>query len=341
MRKPIFISLLIILVGFWCVNALEEPALKRFTFSEPHMGTLFNIILYAPDEPTAHMAAQKAFARIEELNAILSDYLADSELMKLCKKAGGPPVPVSLDLFKVLEKSQEIARLSDGAFDVSISPVVRLWRKARKTGMMPKADEIKKALDLVDYKKIRLDPKGRTVQLLLMGMLLDVGGIAKGYAADAALKVLRQQGFSRALVAAGGDIAAGDPPPDAGGWKVGIAPLKNPQGPPRYHLLLKNKAVSTAGDANQNVVIDGKRYSHIVDPRTGLGLVGPRSVTVVASQGLTADGLDTAVCVMGKERGLELIESLSDVAGLLVFEVDGKEETTMSKGIEKYIYQEK
>jgi FAD:protein FMN transferase len=341
MRKPIFISLLIIFAGFWCVNALEEPALKRFSFSEPHMGTMFNIILYARDEPTAQMAAQKAFARIEELNAILSDYMADSELMKLCKKAGGPPVPVSLDLFKVLEKSQEIARLSDGAFDVSISPVVRLWRKARKTGMLPKADEIKKALELVDYKKIRLDPKGRTVQFLLMGMLLDVGGIAKGYAADAALEVLRQQGFPRALVAAGGDIAVGDPPPDVSGWKIGIAPLKNPQGPPRYHLLLKNKAVSTAGDANQNVVIDGKRYSHIVDPKTGLGLVGPRSVTVVAPQGLTADGLDTAVCVMGKERGLKLIESLPDVAGLLVFEVDGKEETTMSKGFEKYIHQEK
>ncbi len=341
MRKPIFISLLIIFVGFWCVNALEEPALKRFTFSEPHMGTLFNIILYARDEPTAQMAAKKAFARIEELNAILSDYMADSELMKLCKKAGGSPVPVSLDLFKVLEKSQEIARLSDGAFDVSISPVVRLWRKARKTGMMPKAEDIKKALELVDYKKIRLDPKGRTVQLLLMGMLLDVGGIAKGYAADAALEVLRQQGFPRALVAAGGDIAVGDPPPDAHGWKIGIAPLKDPQGPPRYHLLLKNKAVSTAGDANQNVVIDGKRYSHIVDPKTGLGLVGPRSVTVVAPQGLTADGLDTAVCVMGKERGLKLIESIPDVVGLLVFEVDGREETTMSKGFEKYVYQEK
>ena len=114
--------------------------------------------------------------------------------------------------------------------DVSISPVVRLWRKARKTGVMPKTEEIKKTLDLVDYKKIRLDPKGRTVELLLVGMLLDVGGIAKGYAADAALEVLRLQGFSRALVAAGGDIAVGDAPPDAPGWKVGIAPLKDPQG---------------------------------------------------------------------------------------------------------------
>jgi thiamine biosynthesis lipoprotein len=341
MFKHVLVSVWIIFAAFGAVNALDEPVLKRFTFSEPHMGTMFNIILYAPDENAAKKAAKEAFARIEELNAIMSDYQSDSELMKLCKQAGGDPVPVSVDLFKVLEASQKIARLSDGAFDVSISPVVRLWRKARRTRVMPDAKEIKKALDLVDYKRIRLDPKGRTVQLLLMGMLLDLGGIAKGYAADAALDVLRRHGLPRALVAAGGDIAAGDAPPDAPGWKVGIAPLKDPQGPPRYHLLLKNRAVSTAGDANQNVEIGGKRYSHIVDPKTGLGLVGARSVTVVAPQGVIADGLDTAICVMGQKRGLALIESLEDVAGLLVFEVDGKEEVTMSKGFDKYLYKGK
>lgn len=338
MRKHVLISVLIIFAGFWGVNALEGPALLRFTFSEPHMGTLFQIILHAPDEATAKKAAKEAFARIEELNAIMSDYQSDSELMKLCAKAGGDPVPVSLDLFKVLQASEEIARLSDGAFDVSISPVVRLWRKARKTRKMPDAQEIKKALELVDYRKIRLDARGRTVRLLLMGMLLDLGGIAKGYAADAALAVLRRHGIARALVAAGGDIAVGDPPPDAAGWKIGIAPLRDPKGPPRYHLLLKNMAVSTAGDANQHVDIDGKRYSHIVDPKTGLGLVGPRSVTIIAPQGVLADGLDTAICVMGQERGLRLIESLKDVAGIMVFETARGEEVTMSKGFGKYLY---
>ena len=337
MRKHILISVLIIFTGCWAVHGLEEQTLVRFSFSEPHMGTLFNIILYASDEKAAKKAAQEAFARIEELNGIMSDYKADSELMNLCKRAGDGPVSVSADLFKVLEASLEIARLSDGAFDVSISPVVRLWRKARRTRVLPNAEEIKKALDLVDYRKIRLDAKGRTVRLLIMGMLLDLGGIAKGYAADAALDVLRRHGASRALVALGGDIAVGDPPPDAAGWTVGIAPMKDPQGPPRYHLILKNRAVSTAGDANQNVVIDGKRYSHIVDPKTGLGLVGSRSVTIVAPQGVIADGLDTAICVMGKERGLALVESMEDVAGLLVFEVDGKEETVMSKGFGKHL----
>ena len=302
------------------------------------MGTLFNIILYAPDKASAQSAAQDAFARVEQLNDILSDYKADSELMRLCGKAGGPPVPVSEDLFKVLQASLEIGKLSDGAFDISISPVVRLWREARRTRVMPSAAEIKKALELVDYRKIRLSPKGRTVRLLLMHMLLDVGGIAKGYAAEEALDVLRRRGLPRALVAAGGDIATGEPPPGAAGWIVGIAPLKDPLGPPRYHLLLTNRCVSTAGDSNQHVDIGGVRYSHIVDPKTGLGLVGPRSVTIIARHGLTTDGLDTAICVMGRQRGLKLIESLNDVAGILVFEVNGKEEVTMSKGFAKYLY---
>ena len=337
MRRPYALSVLILVTGFCLADTPPNQKLTRYTFQEPHMGTLFNIILYAPDQASAQKAAKDAFARVEDLNDILSDYKADSELMRLCKQAGGPPATVSPDLFKVLEASQEIAKLSDGAFDVSISPVVRLWRKARRTRVMPSAEEIKKALELVDYRKIRLSPKGRTVQLLLMHMLLDVGGIAKGYAAEAALDVLRKHGLPHALVAAGGDIATGEPPPDAAGWKVGIAPLKDPHGPPTYHLLLSNRCVSTAGDSNQHVDIGGKRYSHIVDPKTGLGLVGPRSVTIIARHGLIADGLDTAICVMGRERGLKLIESMDDVAGILVFEVNGKEEVTMSKGFAKYL----
>ena len=340
MGKHYLISVLIIFAGFWGVNALDETPLTRFTFSEPHMGTTFNIILYAPDETLAKKAVKDAFARVAELNDIMSDYKADSELMLLCKKAGAGPVRVSADLFAVLQKAQEIARLSDGAFDVSISPVVRLWRKARKTRVLPDAEELKKALALVDYTKIRLDPKGRTVELLLIGMLLDLGGIAKGYAAEAALQVLRRHGITRALVAAGGDIAVLEPPPDTAGWKIGIAPLKEPDAP-RHSLLLKNASVSTAGDMHQYVEIDGKRYSHIVDPKTGLGLVGRRSVTIVAPSGTLADGLDTAICVMGKEKGLKLIESLDGVAGLLVFETPQGEEETASKRFGKFLYKEK
>ena len=173
-----------------------------------------------------------------------------------------------------------------------------------------------------------------------MGMLLDLGGIAKGYAADAALAVLRQHGITRALVAAGGDIAVGDAPPDAVGWKVGIAPLKNADAPPTHYLLLKNAGVSTAGDSEQFVEIAGRRYSHIIDTKTGLGLVGRRSVTVIAPNATTSDGLDTAICVMGVERGLKLIESRAELAALLVFENNGVIETTESKRFARYVWKE-
>jgi thiamine biosynthesis lipoprotein len=338
MLKHLTISLLILPCGLLAVNALQPAALTRFTFTEPHMGTTVRIVLYAPDEATAKKAAKAAFARIAELNAIMSDYQPTSELMKLCAKAGGPPAEVSVDLFEVLKKAEEFSKLTDGALDVTIGPVVRLWRKAKRTREMPKAEEIKKALDLVDYRKIKLDAKGRTVQLLLISMMLDLGSIAKGYAADHALAELRQHGITRALVALGGDVAVGDAPPDARAWKVGVAHLKDVDAPPTHYLALTNAAVSTAGDSEQALDIDGKRYSHIVDPKTGIGLIGRRSVTVIAPNATTSDGLDTGFCVLGVERGLKIVESRDDIAALFVFETDKGIESTMSKRFAKYLW---
>jgi thiamine biosynthesis lipoprotein len=340
MLKHLSLSLLILLAGLLVVNGVQPAKPQRFEFSEPHMGTRFRIVLFAADEALAKKAAKAAFARVAELNAIMSDYQPTSELMRLCEKSGGPPVEVSVDLFEILKKSAEFAELTDGAFDVSISPVVRLWRKARRTREMPKAEDIKKALELVDYRKIKLDAKGRTVQLLLMGMMLDLGGIAKGYAADAALLVLRQHGITRALVAAGGDIAVSNAPPEAPGWKIGIAPLKNPDAPPTHYLLLKNAGVSTAGDAEQFVEIDGKRFSHIIDPKTGLGLVGRRSVTVIAPNATISDGMDTGLCVLGVDRGLKIIENREDVAALFVFETAKGVETTASRRFANFVWKD-
>lgn len=314
---------------------LADPPLKRFTFSEPHMGTVFRIVLYAGDESAAEKAAKAAFARIAELDGIMSDYRPASELMQLCKKAGGDPVKVSADLFAILARAQEVARKTDGAFDVTVGPIIRLWRKARRTRQLPSAADIKKALERVGYEKIRRDSTKKTVQLLVMGMLLDLGGIAKGYAADAALEVLRRHGIRRALVAAGGDIRVGSPPPGAKGWKVGIGPLKNPAAPPSQFLLLSDAAVSTSGDAEQYVELDGQRYSHIVDPRTGMAQQGRRSATVIAADGTTADAYATALCVLGHERGLPLIEKIPRAAALYVHEKDGKIISISSKRFEE------
>jgi thiamine biosynthesis lipoprotein len=315
-------------------TSVAEPRLTRLTFTQPHMGTRFKIILYAADESTAGRAADAAFERIATLDRIMSDYQPTSELMQLCQKAGGGPVHLSEDLFLVLWRAQEVSRLSDGAFDVTVGPVVRLWRKARKTRHMPDPDLLAHARDLVGYQNVRLNKKDRTVQLLKAGMQLDLGGIAKGYAADAALVVLKQKGITRALVAAGGDLAMSGPPPDTAGWTIGIAPLEDPDSQPRRALVLHDAAVSTSGDAEQFVEIGGKRYSHIVDPKTGLGLVGRLSATVVARDGLTADPLTKVVAVLGPDRGLKIIESLDGVEALLIRKTDRGEDSTATKGFD-------
>lgn len=292
-----------------------EPTLSRYSFREPHMGTQFQIILYAPDKTKADKAAKDTFARIEFLNRTMSDYQDTSELMRLCAKAGGPPVPVSAELFFVLSRAQEVSRLSDGAFDVTIGPVVRLWRTARKLRKLPDPEKLAKARALVGWRNIRLDVKKRTVQLLKAGMRLDLGGIGKGYAADEALAVLKKHGISRALVAAGGDIVVGSPPPDKDGWKIAIAPLLSEKDAGR--LVLHDAAVSTSGDAEQFVEIGGRRYSHIVDPRTGIGLLGRMSVTVVAKKGIDADSLTKVAAVLGPEKGLPIVEA-NGAAGRMV-----------------------
>jgi thiamine biosynthesis lipoprotein len=312
-------------------STAAEPKLTRYSFTEPHMGTTFKIILYAPDEATANRAAKAAFARVAELDGIMSDYKPASELMRLCAQAGGEPVKVSDDLWTVLERAQEVSRRSDGAFDVTVGPMVRLWRRARRTREMPDAEELAKAKALVGYEKMKLDPKEHTVRLEKKGMRLDLGGIAKGYAADQALTVLKKHGLSRALVAAGGDIAVGDAPADADAWTVGISPVEDPESKPKKYLLLTNAAVSTSGDAEQYVEIGGKRYSHIVDPKTGVGLVGRMTATVVAPNGLWSDPLTKVVAVLGPDKGFPIIEQTKGVSGYFVRKTDKGEEASASK----------
>ncbi|HEY1189364.1 MAG TPA: FAD:protein FMN transferase, partial [Gemmata sp.] len=295
--------------------------------------TTFRIVLYAADKATAKKAAGAAFARVGELDGIMSDYKKDSELMRLCKQFAtqvGEPVAVGTDLFFVLQKAGELSQKSDGAFDVTVGPVVQLWRLARRTQVLPDPKELASAREKVGYQKVKLDPAKGTVQLTTPGMQLDLGGIAKGYAADEALNLLREKfGIKQALVAASGDIACGDAPPGEKAWKVDIAPIAKNQKP--RPLKLVNAAVSTSGDLEQFVEIGGVRYSHVLDPKTGLGLTGRRSVTVIAPNGITADSMTKAASVLPPERGLKLIEGTPGAATyIVVLDKDGKPVTTAS-----------
>src|SRR5262245_3548477 len=308
----------------------RNGSLTRFELTEPHRGTLFRIVCYAGEDNIARLAANAAFSRIAELDDIMSDYSPTSELTRLSQRAGGPPEEVSPDLFYVLCKAQQMAKMTDGAFDVTVGPVVRLWRRARRQHELPNPERLTQVLGHIGFRKLLLDEATHRAELSESGMVLDLGGIAKGYAADEALKVLVRSGMARSLVAAGGDIAVAGPPPDRDGWTVAISSLDANDKQTRS-LFLKNAAVSTSGDAEQFVEIQGKRYSHIVDPRTGIGLVGHRSVTVVSPDGVTSDSLATAVSVMGPCRGLELVDSLQNTAALFVESTEGGVRSYRSK----------
>jgi len=295
------------------------------------MGTLCRIICYAADAGTAQLTSTAAFARIAELDDIMSDYSTTSELTRLSLQSGGPAQQVSPDLFFVLSEALLVSRMTDGAFDITVGPVTKIWRRARRRHELPDSERIAQALRNVGFDKVQLDAPTRSARLAQSGMLLDLGGIAKGYAADEGLRVLRESGLSRALVAAGGDIAVGSPPPGAQGWTIAVSPLERTDKSIR-HLLLTDVAVSTSGDVEQFVEIGGKRYSHIIDPRTGIALTGRRAVTVVAPKGITSDSLATAVCVMGPSRGLELVDSMKDIAAFFVEATPDGIQTFRSKG---------
>jgi thiamine biosynthesis lipoprotein len=256
---------------------------ERFEAVEPHMGTLVRITIYARDA----LPIGAAFARIKELDEKLSDYKPESELNRLCR-THSQAVHVSEDLFRVLEASEKLSALTDGAFDVTIGPVTHLWR----VGKVPGAETMAR----VGWRNMAIDRKHRTVTLKRAGMQLDLGAIAKGYAGDEALKTLSGLGVKRALIAVSGDIVAGDAPPGTRGWRIGLEPAGE-------EILLRNAAVSTSGDSEQFREIGGVRYSHIIDPKTGLGLKSAIAVTAIARRGLDADPIATAVSVLGEQRG--------------------------------------
>jgi thiamine biosynthesis lipoprotein len=295
--------LMILCVAVPNAQPLQEPTeLTRFTLVEYHMGIDARLVVYATDKLVAEKACEAAFKRIAELDGIMSDYRPKSELMLLCAKPKGTAVKVSDDLYRVLERSQVISRQTGGAFDVSVGPLVQLWRKARKEGKLPDPALIESAKKLVGYRKVKLDSRAHTVTLQEDGMKLDLGGIAKGYASDEALKVLRKNGIKSALVEMGGDLVLGDAPPKTKGWTVSI-PNNNSS-----ELMLHNCAVSSSGDTEQFVVIDGKRYSHVVDPMTGQGLTKRLQATIIAKDGFTTDPLSTALTLLDERNRYRLLQ---------------------------------
>ena len=284
---------------------------ERFECIAPCMGMQARIVLFAEDRPKAKAAGDAAIAEMQRIDRLLSDYREDSETAAVNRAAGGEPVTVSADFLRVLRRALYVSRLSGGAFDVTIGPVTRLWRAARDSGKRPSPSEIDAAHALVNWRDVRFDPKRSTVQLLRADMRLDFGGIGKGFACDLALAKLKEHGITRALVSIAGDIRIGTAPPQATGWRIaihdGIAENESV-------LTLSECAVSTSGDAEQALILDGQRHSHIIAPREGLGSGERIGATVIASDATTADALATAITLMPEKDALALIESIDGAA---------------------------
>lgn len=306
-----------------------------YTFQEPHMGTLFTIRVWgSPEEAeTVKSTVERSFQRVTELDRICSDYLPDSELNNFSRAPFGEPVRVSRNLFEVFQRAVAVADATDGAFDPTAGPLIRLWRTAKKNRRLPDQEHIASALFRTDYRHLDLDPVASTITKKIDGMLFDLGGIAKGYAADAALKILADAGYPRSLVAASGDIVVGDPPPGKDGWTIGIEALDIHIAPGDMQTVtLKNQAISTSGDARQFIEVDGVRYSHIVSTKTGLGLTERIAASVVAPDATTTDSYATAVTLLGEKQGLAFIEAHENVECRIVSLHGNKEVVTTSSG---------
>jgi FAD:protein FMN transferase len=318
-RLLLLLSLLLSAAKVSCLAQTTAHTFIRYEDTHPQMGTLFRIVCYAPDSAVARRAVEAAWVRVDTLNARYSDYLPDSELNRLCATAGsGQWVPVSDDLADILRLSGRFWQESGGAFDASVGPLTRLWRRARQLKELPDTARLEAALQRVGWQYVEMrscsEPRwwqvwrrgrGREatfqrsektcqVRLSRAGMQLDLGGIAQGYAADACLQVLRTYGIKQALADAGGDIALGAPPPDAAGWAI-----KVPMELGDSLIWLSHCGITTSGATFRYVEHEGVRYSHIVDPRTGWGLTHGYLVTVMAPNATTADAWATAISVSG------------------------------------------
>ena len=278
---------------------------NRFEFHHPQMGTVFRLVFYAnQDSVEAQALAQTIFDRIDTLNMRFSDWLPESELQMLCQKVGGKTCrQVSPELADILEKSGMYARQSRGAFDITVGTLTRLWRRSRNLKELPEQERVAAALKTVGWRNLYVHPHTSCVHLRKKGMMLDLGGIAQGWTADDCLGILRRNKVTMALVDAGGDIALGDPPPGKEGWQIEI-----PSAEGTKRMILKNCGITTSGATYRYLEINGKRYSHIIDPRTGQPLTHRTQVTVLAENATSADAWATALSIMG-EKGWKQLKS--------------------------------
>ena len=284
------------------------------------------------DAATIHRAFDAATAEIKRVEALMTTWQPDTDLSRVNAAAGKTPVKIDPETYGVVAEAVHTSEISEGTFDITFETLHGLWKFDQDLDPHPPtAEQVKARLPFVGYKHIHLDPKEHTVYLDTPSTRISLGGIAKGYAVDRAAKVLEDAGLRSYYVQAGGDLFARGTKPDGSDWSAGVRDPRGPEGSYFAVLPLRDHAFSTAGDYERSYMVGGKRYHHIIDPRTGFPATASRSVTIYAPTAFLADAIDDAVFILGPEKGLKLVESLDDVGAVIV---DAKNNLWVSKRLE-------
>lgn len=309
--KIIVVTCLVLAVFLLSKYTIQKLKIKPLKRTEMIMGTLVEITAI----PANEKAIKEAFNEMRRMDALMNIYKEESEVSILNREG---KIRVSKETLEVIKKSIEFSKLTGGAFDITCGPLVNLWKRANKKKKLPTAEQIKEAVSLVGYKKLALE--GSWIRFKEKGMQIDLGGIAKGYAVDKAIEALKKNGVKQALVNAGGDLYALGKASQGEKWRIGIQHPRQ-EGKILTIIKVKDEAVATSGDYQRYFMLKGKRFAHIVNPMTGWTVQDvPMSVTIIAPDATSADALATGVFVLGPEKGMKLIESLSGIEGMIVSE---------------------
>ncbi|MBI5181380.1 MAG: FAD:protein FMN transferase [Nitrospirae bacterium] len=298
------------------------------------MGTEMEITVVSADEKKAYTAIDAAFAEISRIEQLMSTYIPESQISRINSAAGKKAVKVDAELLRLIKRAIEYAEMTEGGFNIAVGPLIKLWKVA-EGGNIPGSEEIKRAKEIVNYKDIIIDEKQGAIFLIKNGMSIDLGGIAKGYASDMAKEALEKKGIKAGIIAVAGDINAFGKKPDtlsggkAGRWRIGI---RHPRKKDAFIgiIELEDEAVSTSGDYERFFIKDGKRYHHIIDPKTGEPADKCQSVTIVAKEAVATDALSTGIFVMGPKKGIYLVERLKGIEAVIV---DAKGNVEFSSGL--------
>ncbi|AEM69462.1 ApbE family lipoprotein [Allomuricauda ruestringensis DSM 13258] len=324
-------SLIAFICSFSCLLSFGQLRQTDVTVKKTLklMGTRFEITVVAPNEDIGYINIDEAVSEIERIEKIISSWDKDSETSLINKNAGIKPVKVSQELIDLIERSIKISEITDGAFDITYASMDEIWRFDGTMDKIPSEEEIKKSILKVGYQKIQLDQDAQTVFLPEKGMCIGFGAIGKGYAADRAKELLVSKEVKGGIINASGDLTTWGTKVTGEKWLVGIA---NPLSKDKVFswLPIIESSVATSGNYEKYIELDGKKYSHIIDPRTGYPTTGINSVSIFAKQAELCDALATAVFIMGRDVGLHMINQIDGVEAVVV---DSKNKVHKSSGI--------